>query len=84
MKSELEIRCGCSRRPLLAVAGRDTKTKHGFIHIKSWKGNRLYTEVVVTEGIAHIRCRECLHWTKVRIVKDVSVNAEELPATIGV
>ncbi len=84
MTKQIEIRCVCSRRPLLAVAGRDDKTGHGFIHIKSWKGSRLYTEVVISEGTAHLRCRECLHWLKVRIVKEVSFQSEELPTSIAV
>lgn len=81
---DLEVRCFCSRRPLLAVAGRDTKTGHGFVHIKSWKGGRLYVEAIVTQGVAHIRCRECLRWHTVRIIHDVSVKQEKLPDSLPV
>jgi hypothetical protein len=81
---DLEIRCFCNRAPLLAVAGRDTKSGDGYIHIKSWKGNRLYTEVIVTSGVAHVRCRECFRWHTIKIVHTVSVTAEKLPDSIPV
>ena len=68
-RARLEIRCWCERRPLLAVCGR-TSRGEGFVHIKAWKGSRLLTEVVVTSGVAKIKCREigCGRWHTVRIV----------------
>lgn len=80
-----EIRCFCSRKPLLAVGGRDTRTGQGFIHVKTWKGGRLYAEVVITEGTARIRCRECLRWHSVRIVKSrLEIKQEPLPESVAV
>lgn len=57
------------------MCGVDPKTGRGFVHVKSWKGNRLYTEVVITEGKAVIRCRECLRWTEL-VIKYESVDAQ--------
>jgi hypothetical protein len=57
----------------------------GFVHIKTWKGGKLYVEAIVTDGTAHIRCRECLRWHTVRIVRErVNVTAERLPDSIAV
>ena len=79
---EEEIRCFCSRKPLLAVAGVDSEGK-GYVHVKSWRQDRLNAEVVVTEGTASIHCRLCFRWTTVRIVHgDVTSKQEELPETI--
>lgn len=81
----IEVRCTCSRKPLLALCGRDSLTKEPFIHVKTWKGKRLYTEVVVTSGTAHIHCRECLHWLTLTIKHvAVDVKAEPLPTTVAV
>lgn len=76
----LEIRCFCSRTPLLAVAGRNQRTNEPYVHIKVFKQGRIFGEVVVTEGVVRLRCRECLRWHKVRI-RHVGVDSkpEELP-----
>lgn len=81
----LEVRCTCSRKPLLALCGVDKITREPFIHVKTWKGKRLYTEVVITSGTAHIHCRECLHWMTL-VIKHVgvSVKAEPLPDSVAV
>lgn len=80
---DLNVRCFCSRHPLLAVCGRDNRTGEPFIHIKSWKSQRLYTEVVITSGSAHIRCRECLRWHVIHIkFTGVEVKPERLPESI--
>lgn len=79
-----DIRCFCGRKPLLAVVGVDSDG-HGFVHIKTWKGGKLYAEVVVTDGTAHLHCRECLRWHTVRIVRErVKVTQERLPSAIAV
>lgn len=85
MDEPLEVRCFCSRRPLIAVCGRDSRSGEGFVHIKTWKGQRLYAEVVVTSGTAHIRCRECLRWHRIRIVRDqVQIEEHKLPESIAI
>jgi hypothetical protein len=66
--NELEIRCFCSRHPLLAVAGRD---RHGepYVHLKVFRQQRIFAEMVATSGVIRLRCRECLRWHTVRIRK---------------
>jgi hypothetical protein len=80
---ELELRCFCSSKTLLAVCGRDSKSRQPFVHIKTWKGSRLYVEVVIESGKARIRCRKCLRWFTVRIrLDDVDMKTERLPDSI--
>lgn len=80
----LELRCFCRHHPLLGIAGRSDDGK-GYVHIKVFKGSRLYTEVVVVSGTAVIRCRECFRWHRFQIVSaDVIQSDSELPSTISV
>lgn len=65
----LELRCYCSSRPLLARCGRDPVTGEPWVHVKTWKQKRLYTEVIATGGTVRIRCRECLRWMNVKIIR---------------
>lgn len=54
-----------------------------FVHVKVYKGRVLYAEAIFTEGTVRLHCRECLHWTKVKIVTQRLVTAsEELPEEI--
>jgi RNA binding exosome subunit len=59
-----ELRCFCSRHPLLATYGID---EHGklYVHVKVFKQNRIFGEVLVTEGTVKLHCRECLRWHRV-------------------
>jgi len=82
---ELDLRCSCSRKPLLGVAGRDLNSGEPYVHIKSWKAGRLIVEVVVTSGVVRIHCRECLRWHTVKIVQGgVTSKSERLPESIPV
>ena len=72
------IRCFCSRRPLLAKLGRDPKMGQ-YVHVRVFKQARIYGEVVVTEGVVHLRCRECLRWTRITIKHmEADVKKDEL------
>lgn len=78
------VRCSCYRRTVLAIAGV-SDTGELFLHIKAWKGQKIYAEVVVTQGIARIHCRDCGRWTTVRIRPSGYHHAvEELPESIPV
>lgn len=78
-----EFRCPCTYHPLLAIVGIDQEGK-GYVHVKAYKRQELITEVVVTDGVAHIRCRECLRFHTIRIVKStVSRTDEKLPESIN-
>ena len=60
-----ELRCFCSHRPLLAVYGLNKGEL--YVHVRIFKQQRIFGEVVVTGGIVQLHCRECLRWHKVVI-----------------
>jgi hypothetical protein len=46
------------------------KDKHDqpYVHIKVFKRSQVYGEVVITEGVVRLLCRECYRWHRVRII----------------
>jgi hypothetical protein len=72
------MRCFCHGEPLLAVCGVDA---HGepWVHVRVWKGQRLYSEVIASSGVVKLRCRKCLRWHKVKIVRGAP-TLEEISA----
>lgn len=84
-RREKELRCFCSRTPLLATYGVDTVGKL-YVHVKIWKARRIFGELVIEGGIVKLRCRECLRWHKVHIhdrSASLRENRDELPDAIG-
>lgn len=80
-----QLRCVCSRKPLLAVYGLDARGKL-YVHVKVYKQDRLYGEVLVTGGTVKLHCRECLRWHTVVIrTRDNVVLQEdkEPPRVVG-
>lgn len=75
-----EIRCFCSRSPLLAVFGVG-KRGRPFIHVKVWKQNRLYAELVVSGKNAEtsIKCRDCYRWYTIFITDNNTAKVKEVP-----
>lgn len=71
-----DLRCFCSRKPLLATYGLTTQGKL-YVHVKVYKQSRIYGEVLVTEGTVELHCRECLRWHKVVMHKPGAVTLEE-------
>jgi len=71
------LRCFCSTRPILAVVKKDSFNAP-FVHIKSYKQRRIFTEIVFNKGEMRVRCRDCFRWHKIRILKEKAV-LEELP-----
>lgn len=65
-KTKNELRCFCSRGPLLATYGIDGEGML-YVHVKIFKQRRIYGEVIVTEGKVRLHCRECLRWHTVVI-----------------
>jgi hypothetical protein len=59
-----ELRCFCRRSPLLATFGIDEKGKL-YVHVKIYKQQRIFGEVLIVEGVVKLHCRECLRWHKV-------------------
>lgn len=83
-RREKELRCFCSREPLLATYGVDSKGKL-FVHVKIYKARRIFGELVIEGGIVKIRCRDCLRWHVIRIYQDQAVlqeTHEELPLSV--
>jgi hypothetical protein len=79
----VEIRCTCRRAPLLAIGDRNRRTGQGYIHVRVVKSGVVYSDVVVESGVARIRCRECAHFTTVRINRAVAPRQEPLPEGIS-
>lgn len=75
-RSKKELRCFCSRQPLLATYGIDAFGKL-YVHVKIFKQRRIFGEVIVTEGTVRIHCRECLRWHRVMIRKPGQAALEE-------
>jgi len=71
-----ELRCFCSRSPLLAVYGVGGDGKL-FVHVRVFKQRRIYGEMLVTEGKVKLRCRECLRWHTVVIRQPGKAVLEE-------
>lgn len=61
-----ELRCFCSRSPLLAVYGID-KDGRLFIHVKIFKQRRIYGELLFKGGEVSLKCRECYRWYRIFI-----------------
>jgi hypothetical protein len=83
-RREHELRCFCSREPLLATYGVDSKGKL-FVHMKVWKARRIFGESVIEGGVVKIRCRDCLRWHTVCIGQKsafLEETHESLPPTI--
>lgn len=67
-RSSHDLRCFCRTEPLLAVYGVDSEGRL-YVHVKIYKQNRVYGEMMVTDGEVKIRCRECLRWHRVTITQ---------------
>jgi len=58
------------------VYGVDENTKL-YVHIRIHKQSRIYGEVLVTEGVVQIHCRECLRWHRIIITQPGKAQLEE-------
>lgn len=73
-----ELRCFCSRAPLLAMYGLNEQGRT-YVHIKVYKQRRIYGESIHYGGEVRIKCRECLRWNVILFVspdKDQAVLRE--------
>ena len=84
MGPDNELRCFCSGHPLLARVGKDELTGGYFLHVKVFKQDRIFAEVVATDGTIRVRCRNCLRWHTVRIRHEKRVHVAEEPLPDGV
>ena len=53
-----EVRCECSRRPLLARAGIEGGSP--FLWVRHTKSSKIMMDVKIEGGTTRIVCRECL------------------------
>ncbi|ANA87246.1 hypothetical protein PBI_KAMPE_12 [Gordonia phage Kampe] len=58
--------------------GLDTNNKP-YVHVKVYKGERVYGEWFMQDGTVHMRCRDCFRFTKISFV-----NRDNIKATHGV
>lgn len=62
---------------MLAMYGVDDDNKL-YVHVRIYKQQRIYGEVVVREGRVSLHCRECLRWHTVKIIQpDVAILVED-------
>lgn len=78
----VRIECFCHRKPLLARAGRDSRTRRSFVWVKVVKNGQAIAEVVLTSGTIQVRCRECLRFHKITLqqtpkIYDIQLVPEE-------
>lgn len=75
-RTKHELRCFCSRTPKLAEWGV-TEDGEAYLHVRIFKQGRVFGEIVVTQGVMDLCCRECLRWTNVTVGRasvDVAPN----------
>lgn len=76
-RREKELRCFCRNEPLLATYGLDSRGEL-FVHVKIYKQNRIYGELVFEGGgSVRIRCRNCLRWHRVIFRKNEAALSED-------
>lgn len=63
---EKELRCFCRYKPLLATYGIDEGKL--FVHIKIYKKDRIYGNIVCEGGVVKVQCRDCGRWHRVNII----------------
>lgn len=51
---------------MLATYGLSERGKM-YVHVKVFKQDRIYGEILITEGKVQLHCRECLRWHTVTI-----------------
>lgn len=78
-----ELRCFCSRGPLLAMYGLD-HDGNLYVHVRIYKQNRVFGDILYIGGTVKIMCRECLRWHKVKIVQPNVAKLEETPVPVEV
>lgn len=75
-RSSHELRCFCTRQPLLATYGLDEKGLL-YVHVRVFKQGRIFGEIIVTGGTVRLHCRECLRWHRVVIREPERLTLEE-------
>lgn len=78
-----DYRCTCSSRRRLASYGVDKQNKL-FIHVKVYKAERVYGEIVV-QGLAvvRLRCPACSRWHVINITNEVKPPIMEVDRSVA-
>lgn len=71
------IHCVCKYKPKLAVYGINKDGKL-FVHVKIYKGNRIFGEFIAEGGIFKIKCRDCFRWYNIHMHGISSVAIDEV------
>ena len=64
--SKHELRCFCSRTPLLAIYGIGPDSRP-YLHVRVYKQSRVYAEMLCRGGQVDLMCRECVRWHRITI-----------------
>lgn len=75
-RREKELRCFCRSEPLLATYGVDSRGRL-YVHVKIYKQNRIYGELVFEGGVVKLRCRNCLRWHRVNFKENAATLTED-------
>lgn len=78
-----ELRCTCSRKPLLCVYGINDEGKP-YLHFLAHKQRRPIMEVYIDSGSPRFKCKECLRWWEVviRSTGKATLREEKVPAPL--
>lgn len=76
-RTKHDLRCFCSRQPLLAVYGVDEKGRL-YVHQRVYKQGRVFGESFFYGGTIQLLCRECLHWQEVVFREPNTVTLHEI------
>lgn len=68
-KTKNQLRCVCTHKPLLAMYGLNQDDEI-YVHVLIKKQSRIFGEILFETigGTAKMRCRNCLRWTRVKLV----------------
>lgn len=75
VRTKSQLRCFCSRKPLLAVYGVDERGRV-YVHCRVYKQNRVYGDWIVYGGETSILCRECLRWHVIKFTQGTATLEE--------
>lgn len=78
-RTKHDLRCFCSRRPLLAVYGVDEKGRL-YVHQRVYKQGRIFGESFFYGGTVKLLCRECFRWNEVVFRDTNNVRLQQVDA----
>ena len=73
--SKNQLRCFCARKPLLCLYGLDENGR-AYVHLRVFKQQRIFGDLVAYGGEVKILCRECIRWHRIFFVGESRAQAE--------